>query len=500
MKRNKFALSHYKLATMDMGELIPVTWFEALPGDTIQMATSALIRMSPLLAPVMHPCRVRIHHWFVPNRLLWEDWEDFITGGEDGYQTPTHPYIEHLGATQGLLSDHLGVFPYYPYPAPINISALPFRAYNLIYNEMYRDQDLVPLVDISLASGADTTTETDVQHVAWEKDYFTTSRPWEQKGPEITIPLLGTAPVTGIGKVNTTYAGGGQSVYQTDGNGTDYFNSTSLISNAATSNYFYVEQDPVHAGYPNIRAELELASGIPINDLRLATALQRAQERSAMYGSRYSEYLLSLGVKSPDGRLNSPEYLGGGRQTIQFSEVIQTAEGTDPVGQLRGHGIAAMRTNRFRKFFSEHGIVMTLMSVIPRSIYSQGLHRGFSRTVKEDYFQPHFQHIGQQEILRSEVFAMTTDPDPTFGFQNRYDEYRQHPSRIAGEFHDTMDHWHMARIFSSEPSLNQAFTDAVPTKRVYADTGADGLYVMANHSIQARRIVAATGRPGGGTI
>ena len=188
-KRNKFSLSNYKLFSCDMGEMVPCGITEVLPGDTIQQATSALVRCSPLLAPVMHPVQVRIHHWFVPHRIIWDDFEDFITGGPDGMDDSVFPTITFgggTGAAIGSLADYLGV------PTGvnnINVSALPFRAYNLIYNEWYRDQDLQSPLDISTASGADSTTETTLQMCAWEKDYFTAARPWEQKGPAITIKL-----------------------------------------------------------------------------------------------------------------------------------------------------------------------------------------------------------------------------------------------------------------------------------------------------------------------
>lgn len=481
MRRNKFSLSHYKLATLDMGKIIPLSWYEALPGDTIQHATSALIRVSPLLSPVMHPVRVRLHHWFVPNRLIWEDWEDFITGGPDGTSTPAHPVISTASVTEGTLADYLGVPPA-SYSPNLEFSALPIRAYNLIYNTHYRDQDLVTELTNSVASGTDSTSNTSIQNCAWEKDYFTTSRPWETKGDAVTIPLLGEAPVLGIGPGTSPPSSSAQTWRQSD-------DTTETSVNGWSTSAESLRFKEGTTGYPDIRADLTGASGVGINDLRLALALQRYQEARAQYGSRYVEYLRYLGVKSSDARLQNPEYLGGGRQVIQFSEVLST-DGAN-TGDLKGHGIAAMRTNRFRRFFEEHGIVMTLMSVVPKAIYSQGLHRGFNRTAKEDYFQKELQHIGEQEILNKEVYTEHTTPGGTFGYQNRYDEYRQMPSNIAGEFRSTLDHWHYGRIFSTDPALNQSFVDAVPTKRVNASSGTDCLYVMSNHSVQARRMLSA---------
>lgn len=489
MKRNKFSLSHYKLLTMDMGELIPLTWFEAIPGDTIQMATSALIRVSPLLSPVMHPVKVRIHHWFVPNRLVWDDWEEFITGGPDGLSVPTHPYKALSAPGEGTIYDYMGIKG--TFAGSTNVNALPLRAYWLIWNEFYRDQDLSTALTIDKTDGADTSSFA-IKNVCWEKDYFTTARPWEQKGAEVTIPLGDSAPITGIGKGNQNYNHAAQNVYETDGSGTTQYADAQMMGDSAADYYYYVEEDPNNSGYPNIRADLASATGININDLRLALALQRYQEARAQHGSRYVEYLKYLGVKSSDGRLQNPEYLGGGRQVIQFSEVLST-DGSN-TGDLKGHGIAAMRTNRFRRFFEEHGIVMTLMSVIPKTIYSQQMNRAWLREVKEDYFQRELQHIGQQEITNKEVFLEHASPDDVFGYQNRYDEYRNIPSNISGEFHSTLDHWHYARIFGSDPALNGTFVTATPTKRVNASATTDCLYVMSNHSIQARRMLSKVGK------
>lgn len=435
MKRNKFSLSNYKLATFDMGKLVPVGWFEALPGDTIQQATSALIRLTPMVTPVMHPLRIRIHHWFVPNRLIWEDWEEFITGGPDGTSAPDAPRIQDTEVHAGEGPDYMGI-PVGTYDPYIGYSALPQRAYNMIYNHNYRDQDLGAEVPYSTASGVDSTTQKGVRNVSWEKDYFTTARPWTQKGDEVTIPIQGTAP--------------------------DQF--------------------------------------FDVHDLRAAAAIQRYQEARARYGSRYVEYLRYVGVRNPsDARLQEPEYLGGGVQTIQVSEVLRTgAESgatTAPIGELHGHGIGAVRTNRYRRFFEEHGIVMTLLSVVPKAIYTQNIARGFLRNAKEDYFQKELQFIGEQSMYNEEALASHTTPTGIFGYQERYSDYKYLPSTVAGEFRSTLNTWHLAREFSGDIALNQSFTDCVPTKRCFADTTAHVCLGMMSHSIQARRMMSANPVP-----
>lgn len=485
-RRFKHSLSNGMILTCDMGELIPINWFEALPGDSIRQATACLVRLQPMLAPVMHACMVRIHHWFVPNRLIWEDWEEFITGGPDGTSTPDWPKRNIGTIGEGSLLDYIGVPPATYTPDTIRVSALPLRAYNLIFNNHYRDQDLVTELTVQTASGTDTSTNS-IQRVSWPKDYFTTARPFETKGDEITIPILGDAPITGFGAGNQTYGSTSGAAYETDGSGTvTYANYKNML----TDLNMRVEEDPDNAGYPNIRANLSAATGVSINDLRLAHALQRYQEARAKYGSRMVEYLRSLGIRSSDARLQNPEYLGGGRQTISISEVLQTAEGTDPVGDQKGHGIAAVRSNRYIRFFEEHGIVMSLLSVIPRPVYSNALRRGLLRQTKEDYWQKELQHIGDQEVLNKELYSEHSDPDGIFGFQSRYDEYRTNQSSIAGEFRSTLDHWHLARIFTGDPALNSTFVECTPTKRVMAAPSANSLRIMVSNSVQARRLVA----------
>ena len=489
-KRSKFSLSNYKLLTMDMGELIPCGLTEVLPGDTLQQATSALVRCSPLVTPVMHPVHVRIHHWFVPHRLVWDDWEDFITGGPDGEDDsvfPTMQFTGGTGAAVGSLADYLGITPLVD---NLVASALPLRGYALIWNEWYRDQDLQDELVISTASGADTTTSRVLQNVAWEKDYFTSARPFDSKGPAITLPFAEQAPVVGIG-VQDGQATGTNQWRDTKG---DSYNQASWTQAAGLRIEATAAGNSGAGNHPEIYADLTEATAISINDLREAFALQRYQEARARYGSRYIEYLRYLGVRSSDARLQRPEYLGGGKQTIQFSEVLQTAEGTDPVGEMRGHGIGLTRSNRYRRYFEEHGYVFSFISCKPKTIYAQGLPRTFNRRIKEDFWQKELQHIGQQEVQNKEVYAAHTTPDGVFGYQDRYDEYRRSESSIAGEFRtDSLDEWHLARIFSSDPALNATFVSSVPTKRIFASQATDTLYCMVNHSIQARRHVARSG-------
>jgi len=495
MKRSKHSLSHYKLLSCKMGELVPISCFEALPGDSIQQATSMFMRVSPLLTPVMHPVSTRIHHFFVPYRILWDGWEDFITGGEDGEggSAGVYPTISSGGSgfTAGALADYLGIP---PGVANLAVSALPFRAYNLIFNEYYRDQDLVTERALTTASGTDSTTVVTLANVAWEKDYFTSSRPWPQKGPDVTLPLGSTAPVVTNNqtiRINGNGAGTGNMVLAADAVPV-YRLGIAGAGAGSVGNVKFGDQS-------GLQADLSTATAASVNDLRLAMALQRYQEARARYGSRYVEYLRYLGVRSSDARLQRPEYLGGGKATISFSEVLQTGvdSSDEGVGNLRGHGVAALRTRRYRRFFEEHGVVISLLSVRPRTMYGNELNRMWSKTTKEDYWQKELEHIGQQEVYRRELYAQSdaSGGNTVFGYQDRYDEYRRIPSSIAGDFRSTLNDWHYARLFGSAPALNSSFVTADPTSRVYAEQTEDHLWIMTQHQIHARRLVTNNATP-----
>lgn len=494
MKRTKHSLSYYKLLTCDMGKLVPIGLTEALPGDTIQGSTSLLMRFTPMLSPVMHPIVVRVHHFFVPNRLVFPAWGDFITGGADGLGAgsvyPTNSGI--VTVAQSDLLDYLGVPP--GTYAIGKLGMMPVRMYNMIFNEFYRDEDLVTVV------AQDTNT---VQNIAWGKDYFTTARPWTQKGPTVSLPLGVSANVKAQATEHTT---GVQpdplKLRRTDGvvAGASSTLATNLSAGVSRLGDIAGGAPGAQLWYPsNLIADLSLATATNINQVRLAFALQRYQEARAQYGSRYTEYLRYIGVTPKDARIDRPEYLGGGKQTVSVSEVLRTGNVTAddaslPIGQMKGHGIAAMRSNRFRYFVEEHGYVMTLLSVRPQSMYVTGLDKTWSRRTKEDYYQQELERIGQQAVLNKELYWQNAAADDnTFGYQDRYAEYRHQYSGIAGNFRTTLNYWHLARIFGALPTLNQSFTDCTPGKRIFAEQTAHSLWVMANHNIQARRAVGQRG-------
>lgn len=484
-RRNKHNLSHYHLLSCDMGQLIPIGLQEALPGDTFQHHSNVLVRVSPLVAPVMHPVTARVHHFFVPNRLIWAGWEDFITGGPDGDDASEIPT---MGPNPGVgqLADYLGIPP--NTGGSKEYSQLPFRAYNLIYNEYYRDQDLTE----KRAENAST-----VAQIAWEKDYFTSARPWTQKGPDVTVPLGDRAPVI----ASQSTPGTKDEVMLEDPTG----DAAYLFGNPGANQNITTEENITGgrlqlADISGMEADLSAAVGGNINDIRRAFAIQRYQEARARYGSRYTEYLRYLGVNPKDARLQRPEYLGGGQSQINFSEVLQTSPETrhdDPpevsqfgVGDMYGHGIAAMRSNKYRRFIEEHGYIMTLLSVRPKAVYTQGLHRHWLRKDKEDFYQRELEHIGQQEIFNDEIYNSETGGNEVFGYQDRYRCYREQPSRVSGEFRNTLNYWHMGREFESQPVLNHSFVECNPTKRIHNEQTMNSLWIMVQHKIIARRLLS----------
>lgn len=469
-----------------MGDLMPVQCVPVLPGDTMQGSTSALIRVMPLNTPVMHPVQVRTHTFFVPNRILMDGWEDFITGGNDGEGEGVQLPVAQQTALKNSPMTYLGIPPI----EGVEYQQLPLRAYNKTFNEYYRDQDLWPEIAIN--------NNLSLRKIAWEKDYFTIARPWTQRGPDVTLPLGNRAPVItdavdlddniGIWK-------------ETD----DASTEDPTFMTATTGQRVALGNGPAFPPY-GMWADLSAAGAINVNDFRTAFALQRYQEARARYGARFTEYLRFLGITPSDARLQRPEYLGGGATRLSFSEVLQTTptpDRTEPqdrddigVGDMYGHGIAGMRTGKWRRFFEEHGYVITLLSVRPKAIYNNAMPREFLKRTKEDFFQRELQNLGQQEVYKQEAHAGST-PGEVFGFQDRYQEYRFQPSQVSQDFRDTLNTFHLGRDLEADQNLNAAFITCDPSRRIFQieDESYDTLWAMVNNHLVARRMVPKRANP-----
>lgn len=506
-KRNVFDLSHERKFSCNPGDLIPVLCEEVVPGDSWSVNTESLVRMAPLISPLMHRVDVFIHYFFVPNRIIWDDWQDFITGGEDGNDSSVMPYFsltDFSAHQKGSLSDYLGVN-FAASSGNCNVSVLPYRAYQLIFNEYYRDQNLQDKVIVNKTGGQVINPEygelIQLRKRNWEKDYFTSCLPDTQKGGEVLLPLGN--------EVDVKYRPNSpESKVYVAGTGSDPASGSLDISNDATdknledSGNLSVNIDNSESLY----VDLQEATAASINDLRRASRLQEWLERNMRGGSRYIESILShFGVKSSDARLQRPEYLGGGRSPIVISEVMQTSGSPSetgytntPLGEMAGHGISAGNTNRFKRFFEEHGFVFGIMSVMPKTAYQQGLRRHFTRFDKFDYYWPEFAHLGEQAVLNRELYNDgTAAGDDTFGYQSRYAEYKYVPSSVHGDFKDNLDFWHWGRKFSSAPALNSDFISYDDDRRIFAvtETDNDVLWCQLYHSIRAKRKMPVFGTP-----
>lgn len=462
MKRSNHDLGFMHSLSLDMGYLVPLVAIDVLPGDTFRTVVNALVRVAPLAKPVMHPVDVRIHHWFVPNRILWEDWEDFIVGNEGA---ATFPTITPASTAEAVLYDHMGAEPI----SGFEYDALPVRAYNMVWNEFYRDQDLAtPRTEDQL----------DLARIAWGKDYFTTARANPQQGSSVEVGFnASTAPVV------------------SDYTALDQDLNIGIRSDSATGKtiqFTPTAAQPTRELYADLSAA---TGGIDINDLRNAISLQRIAEAREFFGSRYVDYLRWYGVNPRDGRLDRPEYLGGGRQQISFSEVLATAEGASTdVGEMFGHGIAGVRTRPSRKMFEEHGWFLSVMSVRPKGVYQNGIPRRFLRREPTDYWHRELELLPWQSVSEVEIFGGGTQ-STVFGYTPRYDEYRENNSFVSGTFRGgTEEDWTLSREFASAPTLNESFITCTPSDRIYQDTSMPELLVTTSFNIAAKRLVAADAR------
>lgn len=468
MKRTDHDLSFEHSTTFDMGQLIPISAIDVLPGDSLRCNTSALLRVSPQVNPVYHDCEVRVHNWFVPSRILWDGWEDFIVGNtEDSGAVPS------VTVEANSILDYMGAEP----AVGATVDELPIRAYNMIYNEFYRDQDL----DTERAMN-----DQSLARVRWSKDYFTTARPEPQLGESIDVSFSsGSAPV----HVQDIGAGQEDNVRAFDdvsGEYRDLETDTARLKVGAVSN---LDHRPLYANLA------EADGGININDLRQSIALQKIAEARSFFGDRYVDYLRWYGINPRDGRLSRPEFVGGGRGRINFSEVLSTAESQNTeVGDLYGHGIAGVRSRPYRKMCEEHGWMLTLAFVRPRGVYQTGIPRKFTRLQPTDYWHRELELLPWQDVKTKEIFG-SADPDQVFGYVPRYDEYRETQSYVSGSMRGgTEEDWHLARSFETAPTLNSSFVECVPSDRIYSDASMPEIIARFRNDIRGRRLVRGNAR------
>jgi hypothetical protein len=490
-KRNYFDLTHDVKMSANMGELTPILTLECVPGDQIELGCESIIRFAPMVAPVMHRIDVTMHYFFVPNRILWDNWEQYITnngpvGTGPDIAPPTITITEGATSIWGRFLDYMGIPPVPGGRPGINVNALPFAAYQCIYNEYYRDQNLIAPVNYKLIDGDNNAFRSpllDLRYRAWEHDYFTASLPFAQKGAAVDIPL---GAVSGDARILSNRPG------NTILTGSPYNAEVLADFNAGVDTDLWAQTDGLNV------------EPTTINDLRRAYRLQEWLEKNARGGTRYIESILShFGVKSPDARLQRPEYITGVKTPVVISEVLNTSgavgEGELPQGNMAGHGISVSSGKSGSYYCQEHGYIIGIMSVMPKTAYQQGIPRTYLKLDPLDYFWPSFANIGEQEVKNAELYAYHADQEETFGYVPRYAEYKYMPSRVAGDFRNTLDYWHLGRIFAEKPELNQAFIECDPDSvaRIFAveDPDAQKLYCHVLNKIKAVRPMPKYGTP-----
>lgn len=476
--RSKFDCQSTHKTTFDAGYLVPIYVDEVLPGDTFNLNMTAFARMSTPLYPVMDNLHLESFFFFVPNRLIWNNWQKFMGQQDNPSDSISYVVPQQVspanGYAVGSLQDYMGLPTVGQVTATKTVSHCAFwpRAYNLIYNEWFRDENLQNSVVVDKGDGPDTVTNYTLLRRGKRKDYFTSALPWPQKGAAVTLPLGTEAPVK-WSRIAGGTAFDDKYVILRD-------NAADIAQNSYGNTYGVYTGDLAANDQGNLYTDLSQATAATINQLRQSFQIQKLLERDARGGTRYTEIIRShFGVVSPDARLQRPEYLGGGSTDINVNPIAQTsgtsASGTTtPLGTLAAMGTALSHNHGFTQSFVEHGVIIGLVAVRADLTYQQGLAKMWSRSTRYDFYFPAFATLGEQAVLNQEIYVTgdTTDTG-VFGYQERWAEYRYYPSRISSLFRSTasgtIDAWHLAQKFTAVPTLNDTFIkDTPPVSRVVA--------------------------------
>lgn len=547
-----FNLSYSNKLTGNFGYLYPFYFEETIPGDTFRISSDVIVRMPALLAPLMHDVDICLNFFQVPYRLLWNNWDSFITGGANGKEVPAVPCFRLNGPTglaafeTGSLADYLGVSsPGSGTGVDFSVSAMPFLAYYMIWRDYFRDANLDtdvigedgrPLMEVdgNLFNLENWKQLTSFHKIAWTKDYFTSALPFAQRGDSVEIPLdFESTDLTIKRRLASNPTGdwwqysNGQPISEIDmsaglngaltlgtrmtaGIPESSANALALKSDitATPTNKQGIDVSKMITYDPqgSLYATLPEYASADINDLRQAAALQRWLETSARGGSRYIEQIYAhFGVKSSDARLQRPQYLGGYRVPIQISDVMQTSQSTSDsvLGDYAGRGVAAGSTHAVYARCEEYGCLIGVAAVRPKTGYMQGIRRYFMKLDKYDFYFPEFAHLGEQAIYNAEIYAPSvygkegSGALDTFGYTPRYAEYKSHSNEVHGEFKTTLDYWHLARKFSSLPKLNAEFVRCSPDYNIFPVTGENEahFYMEFYNRVRARRLMPYHGIP-----
>lgn len=496
-RRNKFNLSFDIKTTADMGILYPVgTPQMMVPGDRFRIGHEVVAQMQPLVAPCMADISIYFYDFFVPFRILWENWEKFITRGVTGDETPSLPYYfsdknDTTKTARGTLWERFG-FPENVHSSKVKVLDFAWRAYNLIWNEYFRDEN--HMVELPLVPQTETVALDDSvsvlnyvpQRVCWGRDYFTSALPFQQRGTPVAIPVVSSGITTDFQDLSAGDVGFGfRDIPNTSLQGI-LDESSSLAKNGDFESHFHIND----------------ISSADVADLRFMFQVQKFMERSARAGVRYTEFLrANFGVSPHDDRLQRPEYIGGTHTPILIKQVLQTSQSdgqATPTGTKYGQGMTADSSYAGTYYATEYGVMMTLMCIRPKTSYQNGVNRQWIKDTSWDFFNPLFQNLSEQEIYNEEIFAQNdlVANKKVWGFTGRYNELRHNQSLVTGGMRDTFDYWHLGRKFASLPNLNASFLLCNPSKRIFAVQNEEGFILHIGQKIDALRPLVYMAEPG----